>query len=193
MRSVRGLHLFLIRHAGVIREGRHNVTLTTKQQAFVEAYLANGFNGTRAAETAGYKGNYFTLAAVAYENLRKPQIAELVRQRLNEHAMSAAEALARLADHARGDMRDFVGVEYTDLKDHPTAGIIKKLKRKVETDQHGGVTEYTEVELYDAQAAVLAILKEHHLAAGEATERTDVRLTKVPPLPDDQLDNIFGS
>jgi len=31
--------------------------LTGKQKAFIDAYLSNGYNASRAAETAGYKGN----------------------------------------------------------------------------------------------------------------------------------------
>ena len=72
------------------------VYLTTKQKAFVEAYLET-FNGTQAARRAKYKGDDNTLAVVAYENLRKPKIREAIDDRLSEMAMSANEVLARLA------------------------------------------------------------------------------------------------
>lgn len=54
------------------------VALTPKQQRFVDAYDGNG---TDAARKAGYKGNDVTLAAVASENLRKPQVAAAIRAR----------------------------------------------------------------------------------------------------------------
>ena len=56
--------------------------LTEKQRRFVEAYMgqAKG-NGTEAARLAGYKGNAATLNAVAVENLRKPLIADAIRER----------------------------------------------------------------------------------------------------------------
>lgn len=69
--------------------------LTTKQKAFVEAYLANGFNGVKVARMAGYKGNDVTLALVAYEI---PQNKALIDERMREMAMSADEALARRRD-----------------------------------------------------------------------------------------------
>ena len=59
--------------------------LTPKQRRFVEAYVgpAKG-NATEAARQAGYAGNDVTLAAVGHENLRKPQIAEAVEERLEK-------------------------------------------------------------------------------------------------------------
>jgi len=48
--------------------------LTHKQQAFIDNYCSNGYNGVQAAKSAGYKGCYATLNAVAGENLRKPAI-----------------------------------------------------------------------------------------------------------------------
>lgn len=59
--------------------------LTPLQEAFVSYYIgASRFIGADAARRAGYKGNRDTLAVVAYENLRKPQIAALIDQRRAE-------------------------------------------------------------------------------------------------------------
>lgn len=56
----------------------HAARLTGRQRRFVEAYLANGNNGTQAARAAGYGGSYATLRAIACQNLRKPNIAGVV-------------------------------------------------------------------------------------------------------------------
>jgi phage terminase small subunit len=54
------------------------VALTPKQQAFVDAYSGNG---TAAARAAGYKGSDATLAQVASENLRRPEILSAIQAR----------------------------------------------------------------------------------------------------------------
>jgi phage terminase small subunit len=66
--------------------------LTQKQRLFVEAYLANP-NATEAARRAGYKGNDVTLGQVGAENLKKPQIAELLKVRVEEAIITADEIL----------------------------------------------------------------------------------------------------
>lgn len=55
--------------------------LTTKQEAFVAAYIgqARG-NATEAARIAKYQGSSETLASVGAENLRKPQIIERIAE-----------------------------------------------------------------------------------------------------------------
>ncbi len=52
--------------------------LTPKQQAFVDAYDGNG---TAAARAAGYSGSDATLAQVASENLRKPEVLAAIQAR----------------------------------------------------------------------------------------------------------------
>jgi len=139
-------------------------------------YLANGFNGVKAARTAGYKGDDNVMAVTASNNLRNPKIAQLIEQRIREMAMSADEAMARLSQHARGNLGDFLGLSPEELKQHPQSHLLKKVKI---TNRSGGRGEdrwtevRTEFEIYDAQAADLAVLKEQHLRAGEATERSE--------------------
>lgn len=89
--------------------------LTTKQRLFVEAYLANP-NATEAARRAGYAGNDATLAQVGAENLRKPYIAELVGQRVEQAAMSADEVLQELATIAKGDYSTYRGDKVKSLE-----------------------------------------------------------------------------
>ena len=64
---------------------------TMKQIAFCYWYTSAECygNGTESARRAGYAGSENTLAAIAYENLRKPQIAEEIK-RLEEKAIAAA-------------------------------------------------------------------------------------------------------
>ncbi len=66
--------------------------ITAKQRAFVDWYCSASvnMNGTEAAKRAGYRGNRNTLASVAKENLRKPQICREVDSRIAK-ALSGAE------------------------------------------------------------------------------------------------------
>ena len=64
--------------------------LTEKQRRFCEEYAANGGNGTKAAEAAGYSQP----AEQAYENLRKPQITtaiEALREETTSNAILTRE------------------------------------------------------------------------------------------------------
>ena len=75
--------------------------LTGKQTAFVAAYL-DTLNATEAARRAGYKGTAGTLAAVGYENLRKPHLAEAIAEGMKGLSMSQDEVLLRATLMARG-------------------------------------------------------------------------------------------
>lgn len=59
--------------------------LTPKQQRFVSEYLKTG-NATEAARRAGYKGSDNTLAQVGNENLRKPNVVELIKSKEAERS-----------------------------------------------------------------------------------------------------------
>jgi phage terminase small subunit len=85
-------------------------SLTTKQKVFVLEYLVC-FNATEAAERAGYKGNRATLAVVGLENLRKPKIRAEIKRFLIDMTMMQEEALARIAQQARGSMGDFLSMD----------------------------------------------------------------------------------
>ncbi len=75
-------------------------TLTAKQSRFTSEYLANGGNGTKAAEAAGYAGSYGTLRSVASENLRKPEIDMHIRARLAAQNVTPDRIIERLAEIA---------------------------------------------------------------------------------------------
>jgi len=81
-------------------------TLTGKQEAFINAYFACGFNGVRAARKAGYKGSYSTLCVTAHDNLSNPKIRAEIDRRFKNAAMSADEVIMRLTDIARADYGD---------------------------------------------------------------------------------------
>ena len=76
--------------------------LTGKQQLFAIAYVANGFNASKAAKTAGYKGNYSTLAVTGYDNLKKPNIRKAINALMTMYVMPQDEVLARLGAMAEG-------------------------------------------------------------------------------------------
>lgn len=145
--------------------------LTTKQQAFVLAYLANGFNATAAARTAGYPDR--AAHVVGWENLRKPKIAALVQQGLAERAMPANEVLARLAEQARGTMEDFLDESGDiDLKQARERGRLHLVKTRAITK------EGERIELYSAQTA-LEILAKHHALLTEKVELSGETAVKV--------------
>jgi phage terminase small subunit len=156
------------------------MALTAKQQAFIDEYLKTR-NATQAAIAAGYTPK--SACAIGWENLRKPEIDEEIRQRLDENAMLANEVVSILSDQARGDMSDFVlfvpGVKLPllDLKkayDNGKFKLIKKLKYTAD-----GAVEF---ELYDAQAALIQLGKVHRLF----TEKQEVNAVVEDKTLDDE-------
>ena len=79
--------------------------LTAKQQAFCESYVANGFNATQAALTAGYSEN--TAQQMGSENLSKPVIAEYI---FEFKSKASEKALITTEDVVRGLMIEAQGV-----------------------------------------------------------------------------------
>lgn len=153
------------------------MALSSKQRLFVEEYLAC-FNATQAAIRAGYSKR--SAHSTGWETLRKPEVAELIRRRLQERAMSADEVLMRLAEQARGSLGDFlsrrdghtlsVDLDQADLLDK--LHLVKRLKQTTRTwtETVGGEdVEHretrVEVELYSAQAALELLGKNHRLFA----------------------------
>lgn len=162
--------------------------LTTKQRAFIEYYLANGFNATQAALSAGYSAK--SARSTASENLTKPNIKAVIDSRIKAMAMGADEAMARLSAMGRGDLREFVGLSSDELKAHPQGYLLHKVKRTERTipvkDSEPIVEERVELEMYNAQHALLSILKEQHLKAGEPTDRAEHSF-HLDNLTDEQL------
>lgn len=144
---------------------------SNKQKVFIEEYLKD-FNATQAAIRAGYSKK--TAYAIGHENLRKPEIADAIQERLNELYMSADEALKRLADIARGDIADLMDVtsmgwalNMQKAKERGKTGLIKKVKQTTITkigrkqDDDDEERTYLEVELYPADAALREVLQVH--------------------------------
>lgn len=151
--------------------------LTGKQELFVTAYLANGFNGVRAAAEAGYTGNINTLSVQASANIRIPKIAKMISQGMDDACMSAREVKARLSAMAGANMADFIDDEgRVDVKALRRKGHIVKRSRVRSTTRHDEATDeqVTEVdhtiELHDSQAALEKMGRLH----GLFTERMEV-------------------
>jgi phage terminase small subunit len=151
---------------------RARVALSNKQRVFIEEYL-RCWNATEAARLAGYSEK--TARFIGAENLTKPYIAEEIRLRLAEKQMSTDEALALLADQARGDLGDFMDVSRMGFSlnlldesgQRKNTRIIRKIKQKTTTflgkkeDDEDREIHEVEIELYDAQAAIDKILRVH--------------------------------
>lgn len=144
--------------------------LNKAQQVFVTEYL-KCFNGTEAYLVAYPKSKRDSARANAARLIAEDNIKAEITARLAEHHMSADEALQRLADMARGDVTEFItpmgAFDIDAVKASGKGHLIKKIKQKTITkigksdkDEDTEVHD-TEIELYDAQAALDKILKVH--------------------------------
>jgi phage terminase small subunit len=152
------------------------VALSNKQKVFIEAYLKS-WNATQAAIEAGYSQK--SARVIGHENLTKPDISAEIQRRVDEVTLSANEVLARLAEHARADYKDFISVSANgdvavdmakaDGKTH----LIKKVtqRRTIRTTKDSQIDETVlSLELHDAQAALVQIGRHHKLF----TDKVDV-------------------
>jgi phage terminase small subunit len=141
-------------------------TLTPKQRAFVEEYLID-FNGTRAAERAGYRGNDGVLAAQASRLLKNVKVADRIAEHFKNRAMSADEVLSRLAEQARADHTQYL--EKDGTVDLPRLIMDGKahLVKSTHWDKDGRLV----VKFHDTQSA-LALIGKHHKLFADRMEHT---------------------
>ena len=111
--------------------------VTKRQRAFVEAYVANGGNRTKAAEEAGYgPGN--SGRVTAQKTMKLPHVQQYLMQQVAEafsqHAASAVSTVAQLAKNGKSeyvklqaaqDLLDRAGFKPIDRRQVQVAGDIK--------------------------------------------------------------------
>lgn len=130
--------------------------LTGKRRLFVEAYLGKAnCNKTEAARLAGYASP----GQEGHRVYKDPAVQAAISERMKEWALGPEEILHRLTEQARGDMGDFVAVDddggfRIDLAAAERSGRLRLVK-KIGYDPRGRPC----VELYDSQAALLALSK----------------------------------
>ena len=149
--------------------------LTQKRTTFINEYL-QCWNASEATRRAGYSAK--TAYSTGSYLLRIPEVSEKIEDFQKKNAMSASEVLARLSAMARGTIAHFFHVtkkgmiefDFSSQEAQAHMYLIKKIrtkrKRLLESKEKDARTwehEWIEVELYDAQAALVALGKHHRL------------------------------
>jgi hypothetical protein len=167
------------------------MALSTKQQAFVECYLAT-WNAAEAARRAGYSEK--TARSIGAETLTKPDIQAAISARLAELKLTADEVLVRVGEQARGSIAPFLRRNAAgeffgfNLSDEQPLHLIRKLTVKTRRNRRADEEETTtSLELYSAQDALFK-LGEHHQLWGKAVDVLKyIDLAKLSP---EQLERI---
>lgn len=169
------------------------IPLSPEDELFVDYLFEENMNRTRAYMKGHPNSSYNAARSSASALLTKPNIKAEVRRRLDEEAMSAEEATARLARIARGSMLPFLkkgqdGFVYMNVSD-PEAEhymfLVKEMEAKRQRrivgsgeDAEEWEDEWVRVKLYSAYEANIDILKLH----GKFTKKVDVT-SGGQPLP----------
>jgi phage terminase small subunit len=163
---------------------------------FVDEYL-RCWNATKAARRVGYSSR--SARSIGAENLTKPDIQAEINSRLAESGLSAAEVLARLTNQARGSFSCFIRLtdagqidfDFSSREAQDHVHLIKRLRvkrRRVEKAGQAWEHEWIEIELIDAQAALIQLGRHHRLF----TDRIEsIHPLTIPGL-DELLDKTYG-
>jgi phage terminase small subunit len=92
--------------------------LTDKQRLFIQNYLSNGFNATKAALEAGYSEN--TAKEIGYENLTKPHIRAAIDAEIDVLLANKKELTMQVIEELKliafSDIADYMDVESGEMK-----------------------------------------------------------------------------
>lgn len=159
---------------------------------FIEKYFELNFNQTKAATAAGFSGR--SARNQGYRLMRNDDIRKEIERRMADFSMGKNEVLARLANQAQGDMRDFALIQSgRSLANHPNGNLVKKFERTIHAysseDGETHTEEKIKLELYDAQAALVQIGRYHklftdnvdHTTGGDKFTSPQVFLPPVEP------------
>ena len=142
------------------KDGNELQDPTTKQRAFIEHYLTC-WNATEAARRAGYSER--TAQEQGSRLLSNVIVRTAIEARISELRAGADEVLLRLADHARGTIEDFIDddgeINIGAARERRKLHLVKKIKQTARTDKDGQRFVTLELELHDAQAATVQLVR----------------------------------
>jgi phage terminase small subunit len=133
------------------------MALSKKQRIFIDEYL-KCWNATQAALNAGYSER--SAHTIGWENLQKLAIANEIKRRLDESAMSADEVIQAIGDIGRADIDKLIDI---DDKGRPSFNFLRAKEQgylnliKSITPTPNGL----KVELHDRMKA-LELMGKHH-------------------------------
>lgn len=181
--------------------------LTPKQKLFADYYLGEAhFNGTKAAELAGYAGNKATLAQAAFHNLRNTNIETYIDERLSALTMPANVVLTRLTEIAEATIEDVVDEDgrfnFDVVKSNKKAHLIKKIKvkrvskilREKGSDEDLETSllhEDIDFEMYSSHEALRDLGKHHKLFTDKIEQEINANHTLDLNI-EDEIENIYG-
>lgn len=164
--------------------------MNAKHKAFVEQYL-KCFNATEAYQQVYAPADRATAGANGFRLLKNAEIAQAIKERLEETAMLASEVLMLLAAHARSDITDLLGENHEiDLdkarKAKKTRHIKKLTQRKtVRTKDDSTIEEVvTSVEMYSALDALDKLGRYHGLFSEKEPDQPVEQSQVVIYIPD---------
>ncbi len=170
--------------------------LSFRHLAFIDAYCKS-FSATGAYLVAYPNAKRTTAGANGHELLKNTEIQNEIKRRFEESHLSANEALQIIADHARGDMGDFLAIgpmgfslDLENAREKGLTHLIKKVKQRttinLSKDGQESETHDIEIELYDAQAAVDKALR----VAGKYKDNSPVGSFDLSNMTNHQLERL---
>jgi len=163
--------------------------LTYREQQFINQYINNGGNASRAATSAGYSSACKDQSA--YQVLRRPEVQRRICQRIAESRVTSDEIIGTLASFMRGTLADFLdesGDFSLDLAiqrgvDHQLKNITTTTREiKATKDKPAQVVRTTRASLHSPIQAARALA--HILGIDrKGTSKTRNRFTE--PRPDE--------
>lgn len=183
------------------------MALTSKQQAFVTAYLDSGMNNASAAYRIAYPtSRKWTIQSVAVQANRlisHPEVRPIILDAKAKAAALASQAPDRYAVSKERISRELARMAFIDprgLYEWTEKGVTLKSSRDLTDDQAGAVQAVSHtvtkdggtirVELADRRRALMDLAKLH----GYIVEKRDVRLIKsIEDLSEAELAALAGT
>lgn len=134
--------------------------LSVQQMEFCHQYIKCQRQG-EAAIAAGY--SQASADNIAYELMKKREILLYIQQLMDEKGMSYGETLWRISEHARADIREFIGMTPEQVKRSDRGWLIKKYRQTETRVGEDVVNITTEIELNDPLAALKLLAQKHSM------------------------------
>jgi len=152
--------------------------LSKKHQHVLDVYLTC-WNKTKAYKASYPDITHNSAKAAASRLFKDPDFSAHVSAALDAVHLSYEEALALLADYARGDIDEFLDDDGNfDIEKARKAGIthiIKEIEREERISKDGDITARTKLKLHDPLAAIDKVLR----VQGRYKDTLDLNVKKV--------------